>query len=113
MTKQTLPERNRHPLSVFIGTALCALSLHSTPAFSEVIQIPIAAQGAELQTAARPKTGSSRQQVIERFGQPQNSTPAVGQPPITRWDYTDFIVFFEYDHVIHSVLKHRPKNLPQ
>ena len=27
----------------------------------------------------------------------------VGQPPITRWDYPHFSVFFEKDRVIHAV----------
>ena len=30
---------------------------------------------------------------------------AVGEPPISRWVYADFVVFFEYDRVIHAVIK--------
>ena len=41
--------------------------------------------------------------VEARFGPPATRSSAVGQPPITRWDYPDFTVFFEYDHVVHSV----------
>jgi hypothetical protein len=44
--------------------------------------------------------------VKEVFGEPQKRTPAVGEPPITRWIYKDFTVYFEYDRVIHAV-KHR------
>jgi len=29
--------------------------------------------------------------------------PTVGKPPITRWDYPSFSVFFEHDRVIHAV----------
>ena len=25
-------------------------------------------------------------------------------PPITRWSYADYTVYFENDHVVHSVL---------
>jgi hypothetical protein len=35
----------------------------------------------------------------------------VGQPPITRWDYREFSVYFEYDHVINSVRHHQPRHL--
>jgi hypothetical protein len=28
----------------------------------------------------------------------------VGKPPISRWEYPGFIVYFESDHVIHSVV---------
>lgn len=34
---------------------------------------------------------------------PAERFAAVGQPPITRWVYPDFVVFFEYSHVIHAV----------
>jgi len=30
---------------------------------------------------------------------------AVGDPPISRWEYADFTVYFEYDRVVHAVLK--------
>jgi len=42
--------------------------------------------------------------VEKRFGAPTSRHPAVGQPPITRWDYPGFSVFFEYDRVIHAVV---------
>jgi len=53
--------------------------------------------------AERPKRGSSMAGVEARFGPPATRSGAVGQPPITRWDYPNFAVFFEYDHVVHSV----------
>ena len=39
------------------------------------------------------------------FGQPGSRVAAIGDPPISRWEYADFIVFFEYDRVIHAVSK--------
>jgi hypothetical protein len=30
--------------------------------------------------------------------------PAVGRPPISRWEYPGFIVYFEHEHVIHAVV---------
>ena len=32
------------------------------------------------------------------------ATPALGNPPITRWDYPQFSVYFENDRVLHTVL---------
>ncbi|MEO8223240.1 MAG: hypothetical protein ABI661_00390 [Gammaproteobacteria bacterium] len=56
------------------------------------------------QTAAdRPAAGSSMARVEARFGSPASRSAAVGKPPITRWDYPDFVVYFEFDHVVHSV----------
>jgi hypothetical protein len=42
-------------------------------------------------------------EVEKHFGAPTEKHATVGQPPITRWDYAGFSVFFEHDRVIHSV----------
>ena len=54
-------------------------------------------------TVDRPKRGSTMTEVLLHFGAPVEKHPTVGQPPITRWDYAGFAVFFEHDRVIHSV----------
>jgi len=51
----------------------------------------------------RPGRGSTMNSVEQRFGAPNSKHAAVGQPPITRWDYAGFSVFFEHDRVIHAV----------
>ncbi|MEL7296505.1 MAG: hypothetical protein AAGJ86_02525 [Pseudomonadota bacterium] len=50
-----------------------------------------------------PQRGMSMQRVESKWGQPTRRVAAVGQPPITRWEYDGFVVYFEYDKVIHSV----------
>jgi len=52
----------------------------------------------------RPVNGLSMQQVEQRFGAAENQYPAVGEPPITVWVYSDFKVYFEHQSVIHSVV---------
>jgi len=42
--------------------------------------------------------------VQSRYGEPVTRHAAVGQPPITRWDYAQFAVYFENDHVLHAVI---------
>jgi len=51
----------------------------------------------------RPKRGATMADVEKHFGAPVEKHPTVGQPPITRWDYGGFAVFFEHDRVIHAV----------
>jgi hypothetical protein len=51
----------------------------------------------------RPARGTTMSNVEARFGAPQSRHATVGQPPITRWDYGSFSVFFEGDRVIHAV----------
>jgi hypothetical protein len=41
--------------------------------------------------------------VRARLGSPERRVGPVGEPPITRWVYERFTVFFEHDRVLHSV----------
>lgn len=52
-----------------------------------------------------PTRGMTMDQVEANFGTPTVRRSAVGDPPITRWEYDRFTVFFEYRHVVHSVPK--------
>ena len=54
-------------------------------------------------TIEKPKRGATMTQVEARFGAPVTRHDAVGAPPITRWDYPSFSVFFEHDRVIDAV----------
>ena len=50
-----------------------------------------------------PVNNMSAVNVRERFGEPQNEATPVGNPPISRWYYPSYTVYFEYDRVITSV----------
>jgi hypothetical protein len=51
-----------------------------------------------------PVRGMTMSQVASKFGEPVTKVPAVGKPPISRWEYPGFVVYFEHEHVIHSVV---------
>lgn len=53
--------------------------------------------------AELPKRGMSMDQVAQAFGKPLERMSAVGDPPITRWVYEGYTVYFDRNHVIHSV----------
>jgi hypothetical protein len=53
-----------------------------------------------------PDNGLTMSQVEQRYGTPAEKRSAVGEPPITRWVYDDYSVFFEHDLVIESVVHH-------
>ncbi len=53
---------------------------------------------------ATPARGMSMDQVASKFGAPVTKGPAVGKPPISRWEYPGFVVYFEFTHVIHAVV---------
>ena len=54
---------------------------------------------------SRPLRGTTQAQVESKYGSPVSKKAAVGDPPISSWEYADFTVYFEYDRVIHAVLK--------
>ena len=75
-------------------------------ALADELQVP--AQKASPATAT-PASGMSMDSVEAKYGAPTKRVPAVGgasaqQPPITRWEYPGFVVYFENNHVIHTVV---------
>lgn len=83
---------------------LLALSL-AHPAMAETLGTPTDAPAA---ASERPSRGSSMATVQGRYGEPTARHAAVGDPPITRWDYPQFAVYFENDRVLHAVLVRNP-----
>jgi len=59
--------------------------------------------------AGAPARGATMQDVGKTLGQPKEVLPAVGDPPITRWVYEAFTVYFEHNRVIHSVSNDKKK----
>jgi hypothetical protein len=43
-------------------------------------------------------------QVRKQFGEPKKEYPWVGDPPITRWDYEDYSVYFENEFALNTVV---------
>ncbi|MGK9064447.1 phosphodiesterase [Stutzerimonas chloritidismutans] len=85
--------------------SLIALLL-CTAANAEVVRIPVGQQG--LPNIEMPARGDSKNRVLDHFGLADEEHPAVGRPPITRWDYREFSVYFEGDRVIDSVRHRQP-----
>jgi hypothetical protein len=56
-------------------------------------------------SSTRPARGMTMSRVEANFGTPTNRRGAIGDPPISRWEYPDFTVYFEHDHVIHAVAR--------
>jgi hypothetical protein len=73
----------------------------ATPALAETLSTDT---GKPAVAADHPNRGSTMATVQSRFGEPTNRHATVGVPPITRWDYPQFSVYFENDRVLHSVL---------
>lgn len=72
---------------------------------AETVKVPVGEQARQKRTIDRPITGMQQSQVEAIFGKPVDWREAVGDPPISSWIYPDFVVYFEYDHVLHTVLR--------
>ena len=88
--------------------SVVALALGLTaPAFAETLAVDgqVAIKAATVET---PQRGSTMAVVEQKFGVPSNKTGPVGNspknPPITKWFYPNFVVVFENDKVIHTVI---------
>ena len=81
------------------------LSCFSTLALADTLTVPVGSQSVDKQHVERPTTGTAGKSVVAEFGEPLAVNAPVGEPPISRWEYESFYVYFEYDRVIRSVLK--------
>jgi len=88
----------------FVSAALLCLSLSAVGRADTLLLDGIEA---DAQTAdLRPKAGMTMTSVEQTYGNPTQRHAAVGEPPITRWDYPNFSVYFENQLVIHAVARH-------
>lgn len=96
----------RH-LSLISATLLLALG-SALPASADVVQMPQTGPTTPLPAGMEmPVRGMHMEQVEQMYGKPEGIQAPIGEPPITRWDYPDYAVYFEYSYVIDSVLKRK------
>lgn len=84
----------------YTKTLLAALGLlWCTSGHADVMQMGIIMPEAQ----AGPLRGKYKAEVEQSFGAPERKVPAVGEPPISRWVYADYVVYFEGAVVLYSV----------
>lgn len=93
----------RMVLAPVLAAALATLSglVPCTAALADVLLIEEVRQSERMDL---PENGMNKDQVRARFGEPVTSHAAVGDPPISRWDYDGWSVYFEYDLTLFTVL---------
>ncbi len=82
-------------------------ALFAGAAPAETLRVGDATRQALADGVKMPARGMTMERVKRWFGEPVKRYAPVGDPPITRWEYPDYIVYFEHDRVITSVYKHR------
>ena len=88
------------------GLALALVVAATTTAHADVLLLDTigAAPPNNASGIPRPHRGSSMTIVKGQYGEPTEAKAAVGDPPITRWVYPGYTVYFEREHVIEVVV---------
>lgn len=92
-----------------VFTGIAALALGALAWTGPVAADTLLVERAQAETVPVPSRGMSMSQVESRFGAPsEKRAPVGGQqpqwPPITRWVYPQFSVYFEHDKVVDAVV---------
>jgi hypothetical protein len=107
--RSSTPARgNRLALVLALALGAALVLLYAGSAHSETIATGDAAGDSVMvrpSNLPRPSGGMTMHAVEAKFGAPQQRQAAVGEPPISRWDYQGFTVYFERDRVIHTVVE--------
>lgn len=88
-----------------IAPIIAGTLLTSLPASAEQVRVPVMSQAANRDAMDLPRTGQTREAVEGRFGSPTGTKGPTGEPPIVQLFYPEFVVYFEGDRVIHTVVK--------
>ena len=94
---------------------IVALGLFATAGVAGADVLSVSEPGTQSEMAL-PAKGASMSDVKKKFGDPRDKRGPVGgdtpkHPPITRWDYDGFVVVFERDRVVDTVVPGAPPKL--
>lgn len=97
----------RPTLTFLVPLASCAIGLTAAPMPAHADTLRMEAPSAA--ATAPDVRGRTKAQVRARLGAPTEELPPVGgdrprHPPITRWVYPGFTVYFERDRALHTVV---------
>ncbi len=69
--------------------------------YAETVRMPSQSSSFSVEI---PPRGMTMTRVEEHFGEPTTKQVPIGEPPITVWQYSNYTVYFEHQHVIHTVV---------
>jgi hypothetical protein len=87
----------------YLAAGLALALLGAQPAAADTLLVTAVKREASV---PRPYGGMTMTEVQQKYGAPREKLAAVGNPPITRWVYARYVVYFERNRVIHAVVIH-------
>jgi len=85
----------------FISIMFGFLIIQTSFVTAQTLLIPTVEENASID---RPERGDLMSHVEKEFGKPVTKSITIGEPPITKWVYSEITVVFEHRHVIHVVI---------
>ena len=98
-----LHNKVRTRLPQLLAGLVVAVAASTVPAQARADELTTPPAPTAGEQANRPSRGMSMDKVEATFGAPTQRAAPVGEPPITRWEYPGFVVYFEHHLVIHTV----------
>jgi hypothetical protein len=91
---------------LLVTAFITALGIGAAPgAVADVVEMPPEQATPSIGSGiAVPQRGMAMERVAQSYGTPGEKIGPVGDPPISRWVYNDFTVYFEHHLVLHSVI---------
>ncbi|KEZ76920.1 hypothetical protein C41B8_12634 [Salinisphaera hydrothermalis C41B8] len=87
-----------------------AANTADAPTAAPAARAPVrAARHHPIRIGDTPQRGETMRHVRARYGAPLSRRGPVGRPPITRWNYAGYHVYFEGNRVIHTVVPADPE----
>ena len=80
---------------------ILAMPLALPTAMADVLLIE---QVRQAERMTLPVNGETKTAVEARYGAPVSRSGPVGDPPISKWEYQRWSVYFEYDRVLFTVI---------
>lgn len=88
---------------VLLALVFVVASCFASASMAEMLVMPNGhLKAAHLKT--QPRKGMTMRQVLKQFGKPVKHLTPIDNPPITRWIYPKYTVYFEEHYVIHTVV---------
>ena len=104
LNSEDLVMKKKHPGYSFIAALALMVSCVSLNCFAKDAGMNSSSQKhSSMASFNLPESGLSKDHVLREYGMPLSKTAGIGAPPISRWHYATYTVYFEFNYVIHTV----------
>lgn len=102
--------KKQHPGYSFVAVLMLLISSISLNCFAgEAGMASPSQKSSAMAHVSKPVSGQTKDQVVQKYGMPLSKATKIGSPPISKWHYPTYTVYFEFNRVIHAVSEPKQK----